>query len=128
MYRPKSAIVLVVEDNPVLLLNSVDLIADAGFEVLEASNADEAIEILQQRTDIAIVFTDIEMPGSMDGLKLAQAVRDGWPPVHLVIASGRHTPEPDEMPAGSRFFSKPFKGSELVATLREMAEAPRHTC
>ena len=125
MYRPKNAIVLVVEDNPVLLLNSVALIEDAGFEVLEACNADEAITILERRTDIAIVFTDIEMPGSMDGLRLAQAVRDRWPPVHLVIASGRHTPEPEEMPAGSRFFSKPFNGGELVATLREMAETPR---
>lgn len=125
MYKPKSAIVLVVEDNPVLLLNSVDLIVDAGFDVLEARNADEAIEILERHDDIAIVFTDIEMPGSMDGLRLAQAIRDRWPPVHLVIASGRHTPEPEEMPDGSRFFAKPFNGSELVATLRRMAEAPR---
>ena len=125
MYKPKNKIILVVEDDPTLRFHSVALIEDAGFEVIEARSADEAIAVLERRSDIAVVFTDIEMPGSMDGLRLANAVRERWPPVHLIIASGRHTPQPDEMPEGSRFFSKPFNGAELVAALQKMAEMPR---
>jgi CheY-like chemotaxis protein len=68
------AVVLVVEDELLLRLNAAQMMEDAGYEVIEASNADEAIQILESRTDIRIVFTDINMPGSMDGIKLANAV------------------------------------------------------
>ena len=125
MYKPESVVVLVVEDDPILLLSNVTLIEDAGFTVVEAANADEAIAILEQRNDIRIVFTDIEMPGSMDGLKLAQAIRNRWPPVQLIIASGRFAPAAQDMPEGSRFFAKPFRSDDLIAALRSMGEAPR---
>ena len=77
----QKAVVLVVEDEPLLRMAATCLVEDAGFEAIEASNADEAILILEARTDIHIVFTDIDMPGSMDGLKLAEAVRGRWPPI-----------------------------------------------
>jgi CheY-like chemotaxis protein len=84
-HRP---VVLAVEDEPLTLMLAVDMIRDAGFEPLWASNADEAIRILESRDDIRIVFTDINMPGSMDGLKLAQAVRGRWPLVKIIVTSG----------------------------------------
>lgn len=128
MYKPRSAVVLVVEDDPILLLSSVAMIEDAGFTVIEATNADEAVAILEKRSDISIVFTDIEMPGTMDGLKLAQAVRNRWPPVQLIIASGRFSPTAQEMPDGSLFFSKPFSSDKLVAAMHALAGAPRLSC
>jgi len=96
-------VVLIVEDEWLLRVDAVDMIAAAGFDVIEASNADEAIKILEQRRDIAVVFTDIQMPGSMDGLKLARAVRGRWPPIKIVATSGLvHVTETD-LPEGGRF-------------------------
>jgi CheY-like chemotaxis protein len=81
-------VVLVVEDDHLLRLDAADMIEAAGFEVVGAANADEAIAILESRNDIMVVFTDIQMPGSMDGLKLARAVRGRWPPIKIVTTSG----------------------------------------
>src|ERR1700736_985723 len=101
-------VVLIVEDEFLLRMDAIDMIAAAGFETVEASNADEAIEILEARTDITVVFTDIQMPGSMDGLKLARAVRGRWPPIKIVATSGHvHVSETD-LPAGGRFLPKPY--------------------
>lgn len=113
-------VVLVVEDEPLIRLNAVAMIEDAGFEVLEAANADEAILILENRSDIRIVFTDVHMPGSMDGLRLAHAVRDRWPPIKLIVTSGQMTVSEDELPLGGRFFSKPYQPSELSRVLNEL--------
>jgi CheY-like chemotaxis protein len=94
---------------------------EAGFEVLEAANADEAIEILESRNDIRVVFTDIHMPGSMDGLKLAHAVRHRWPPIKIIVTSGRQIPIERDIPEGGRFLPKPYNPSEIQAALREWA-------
>jgi CheY-like chemotaxis protein len=83
-------VVVVVEDEPLVRMHAAAMIESAGFDTVEAGNADEAIAILEARKDIRIVFTDVEMPGSMDGLRLARAIRDRWPPVELVLTSGRH--------------------------------------
>ena len=80
--------ILIVEDEFLLRMDSAEVIENAGFEVIQAGNADEAIAILEARPDIHIVFTDIQMPGSMDGLKLARFVRDRWPPIKIVATSG----------------------------------------
>ena len=85
-----------------------DMILAAGFDAVEAANADEAIEILENRTDITVVFTDIQMPGSMDGLKLAQAVRGRWPPINMVTTSGRVDVRETDLPDGGRFLPKPY--------------------
>src|SRR6202048_1619582 len=84
----KRPVVLIVEDEALLRMDAVDMIAAAGFEAVEAANADEAIEILEARRDITVGFTDIQMPGSMEGLKLARAVRGRWPPIKIVATSG----------------------------------------
>lgn len=103
-----SAKVLVVEDDPIIRFSATSLVEDEGFEVLEADSADEAIAILEAHPEIRIVFTDIHMAGSMDGLQLAAYARDRWPPLRFIIVSGEKRPEEAEMPAGSCFFSKPY--------------------
>lgn len=100
---------LVVEDEPFSRFHAVNLVEDAGFIAIEAANADEAIAILESRKDIRIVFTDIDMPGSMDGLKLARAVRERWPPIELILISGHFDIRQDEIPERGRFFSKPYR-------------------
>lgn len=118
---PKKNVVLVVEDEPLLLMAAVDLVEEADFEAVEARNADEAIEILNAREDIRIVFTDIDMPGSMDGMKLAAMVRDRWPPVEIIIVSGHRKVADDDLPARSVFFSKPYDVDRVTAQLHAMA-------
>jgi two-component system, response regulator PdtaR len=114
---------LIVEDEFLLQLDSPATIESAGFEVIQAANADDAIAILKGRPDIHVVFTDIQMPGAMDGLKLARFVRDRWPPIKIVATSGRVMVGDDDLPAGSVFLPKPYRGAQVVATLREMTRA-----
>jgi CheY-like chemotaxis protein len=101
-------IVLVVEDELFIRMNAVQMLEDAGYATLEASNADEAILLLESRADIRAVFTDINMSGSMDGLKLAHAIRGRWPPIHLIVTSGLQMPAEAELPSKSRFIGKPY--------------------
>ena len=115
-----SPVILIVEDELLLRMDSAEVIENAGFEVIQAANADEAIAILTARPDIHVVFTDIQMPGSMDGLKLARFVRDRWPPIKIVATSGLVSVEGDDLPAGSVFLPKPYRNSEIVAALREL--------
>lgn len=116
-------VVLVVEDEILIRLDIVEQIAAAGFEVLEANNADEAIAILERDSRIRVVFTDVDMPGSMDGIKLAHAVRGRWPPIKIVVASGHFKVRDDDMPDGGIFFDKPYNASDIVRTLRQLAES-----
>jgi CheY-like chemotaxis protein len=120
-HSAKKAIVLVVEDEPLLRLAAVDFIREAGFETIEATNADEAIAVLEARDDIRIVFTDIDMPGSMDGLKLATAVRGRWPPIEIIVTSGKYNVRADQLPARGEFIGKPYSERDVVAALRRMA-------
>lgn len=110
-----------VEDEPFLLMFAATIVEEAGFEPVEACNADEALEILENRTDIRLVFTDIEMPGSMDGLKLARAVRNRWPPIEFIITSGRRRLGDGDIPERGRFFVKPYKPAEIVEALQQLA-------
>ena len=112
--------VLVVEDEPLLLLMAGDMVEEAGLLPLFAGNADAAIRILESRDDIGVVFTDVRMPGTMDGLRLAAAVRDRWPPIRLMVVSGHLVQEP-ELPDDARFFRKPYPSAEIISTLRELA-------
>lgn len=113
--------VLVVEDEPFIRMDTVDIVERAGFDVLEAANADEAIRLLERNPAIAIVLTDVEMPGTMNGIRLAQVVRDRWPPIHLIVVSGRVLPHNDELPANTRFVGKPFRPLDIERVLREIA-------
>jgi two-component system, response regulator PdtaR len=103
-----------VEDEAVLRLGAVDMLQDEGFTVLEAGDADEAIAILEQRSDIRLVFTDVTMPGSMDGLKLAAAVRNRWPPVEIIVTSGRSLPDSELLPERSVFIAKPYQPEQVL--------------
>ncbi|MEJ6868329.1 response regulator [Bradyrhizobium japonicum] len=109
-----------VEDDYLLRMNAAEMISDAGFDVIDACNPDEAIAILETRPDIHVVFTDIQMPGSMDGLKLARFVRGRWPPIKIVATSGFVNVGKDDLPEGSRFLPKPYSPEQIVATLREL--------
>src|SRR4051812_4220162 len=112
--------VLVVEDEMVLRMRAADIVEDAGFTAIEAVNADEAMGILESRSDIAVLFTDIQMPGSMDGLKLAHAVHSRWPDIKIVLVSGQLKPSEAERPAESRFFGKPLGVEQMIAELQSM--------
>jgi CheY-like chemotaxis protein len=113
--------VLVVEDEFFSRMHAADLVDAAGYRAIEASNADEALAILDARRDIRIVFTDIDMPGSMDGLKLARAIRRRWPPIELILTSGHIAVPVSEMPERGLFFSKPYRDNEIVSALQKFA-------
>jgi CheY-like chemotaxis protein len=120
----KRPVVLIVEDDFLLRIGAVDMIVDAGFEAIEAGNADQAIEILEARPDITVVFTDIQMPGSMDGLRLAQAVRGRWPPIKIVATSGHVNVREADLPEGGRFLPKPYSPRQVTGVLRELTGGP----
>jgi two-component system, response regulator PdtaR len=113
-------VILIVEDELLIRMDSAEAIENAGFEVIQAGNADEAIVILTTRPDIHVVFTDIQMPGSMDGLKLARFVRGRWPPIKILATSGFVKVGPDDLPDGGEFLTKPYRGPEMVAKLRKL--------
>jgi CheY-like chemotaxis protein len=114
-------LVLVVEDEPVLRLMAVGVVEDAGFEAIEAANADEAIRILESRSGIRIVFTDIDIPGSIDGMELAACIRDRWPPVQIILTSGHFASTDITLPERGLFFPKPYDPREIGEALRRMA-------
>jgi two-component sensor histidine kinase/CheY-like chemotaxis protein len=115
--------VLIVEDEMMLRMRAVDIVEDAGFCPVEAVNADEALSILESRSDITLLFTDIQMPGSMDGLKLAHAVHDRWPSIKIILVSGQVSPSAAEKPADSRFFGKPLSVDKMISELQAMVGA-----
>ena|SRR5579863_6109108 len=113
-------VILVVEDEAIIRMAAVDMLEQAGFAVVEAPDADSAICILELRNDVRAVFTDINMPGSLDGLRLAHAIRGRWPPIHLILTSGRLAANDEDLPSDGRFVRKPYRAEDLVATIREV--------
>jgi CheY-like chemotaxis protein len=120
LVESRRPVILVVEDEFLLRMDAAVMIAAAGFAVVEAANADEAIDILETRSDIAVVFTDIQMPGAMDGLRLARAVRGRWPPIKIVATSGHLAVTDTDLPEGGRFLPKPYSAIEVTCVLREV--------
>lgn len=115
--------ILVVEDETFVRFDAGDMLRAAGFDVLEAANADEAILLLERHSDIRVVFTDIDMPGSMNGLKLAAAVRDRWPPVKIIATSGHFKVQDGDLPADAHFIPKPYRPAQIVQSIREILDA-----
>jgi two-component sensor histidine kinase/DNA-binding NarL/FixJ family response regulator len=115
--------VLVVEDEMILRMRAVDIVEDAGFCPVEAVNADEALSILESRSDISLLLTDIQMPGSIDGLKLAHAVHERWPSIKIILVSGQVKPSDAERPENSRFFGKPLGVEQMITELQAMVGA-----
>src|SRR3979411_2789952 len=122
---PSRQVVLIVEDEALVRMTAVDMVEEAGFEVLEATNADEAILLLEARRDITVVFTDIEMPGSMDGLRLARAVRGRWPPIKRIATSGRHLGGGGDLPSGGLSLRKPYSPAQISSALRDLTARPQ---
>jgi CheY-like chemotaxis protein len=110
-------VVLVVEDDELMLMDAVEVVSQAGFEAVAATNADDAIMILERRNDIGVIFTDINMPGSMDGLKLARAVRNRWPPIDIIVTSGGNLASERLLPDRGVFIPKPYTPSQISSAL-----------
>lgn len=112
--------VLVVEDEALVRMDIVDRLELEGFTVSEAGNADDAISQLERYPEIEILFTDIDMPGTMDGLKLSAFVRGRWPPVRIVVTSGHMMVDVADLPDGGMFFSKPYEASKIISSFRQL--------
>jgi CheY-like chemotaxis protein len=117
----RPSVVLIVEDEPLLRMLAVEVAEEAGFVALEAGDADEAVALLESRPDISLLFTDINMPGSMDGLKLAHVVRDRWPPVKILVVSGQVRSRQADLPANCCFLGKPYRAAAMVEELHSLA-------
>ena len=120
--RP-SAAVLIVEDEPLIGMGAVYLVEGAGFKVYEAGSAGAAVALLELHKEICLIFTDVDMPGSMDGLKLAHYVRRRWPPVKIIVTSGHVKVAEESLPAGALFLHKPYDPAEIIHKVREMIAA-----
>lgn len=112
--------VLVVEDETLTRMSTIAMVEEAGFEAVGASNADEALSVLETRDDIRAVFTDVQMPGSMDGLGLIRLVRHRWPAVAGIVSSGKSSITEMDLPRGVRFFAKPYQPFQIEAALRQL--------
>lgn len=115
--------VLVVEDDNLLRMDIVDMFADAGFEVIEAWSGSMAVRLLEQQPAIALVFSDVQMPGPIDGIALARVLAQRWPATVIMLCSGMVTPRVDDLPSGVRFFSKPFSGRAISAAAHALIPA-----
>jgi CheY-like chemotaxis protein len=113
-------VVLVVEDHPLVRQLILEVLIEAGFDAVEASDAGEAVRMLEARSDIRLVFTDAEMPGTMNGIGLAHYVRKRWPPIKLIVVSGKREIALSELPAGVRFFHKPYRETSIIEAMTGM--------
>ena len=116
----RRAVVLIVEDEPLVRMMVIELFEDEGFEVLEAANADQALNIFGERDDVALLFTDVEMPGSIDGYALARWVHSNRPAVKTMIVSGRALPRAGDVPEGAAFVGKPYDHDDVMRRVQTM--------
>jgi CheY-like chemotaxis protein len=123
MTSERIPVILVVEDEALIRLSAVGMLEDAGFRMIEAVNSDQALELLSADSDVQLLFTDVNMPGAIDGLALARQVRDRWPHIGIMVASAIQMPQPEELPAGSRFEQKPYNPDTVVRHARELTSA-----
>jgi CheY-like chemotaxis protein len=112
--------ILVVEDEPLLRMYAADLLEENGFGVVEAANADAALKLLETRDDVRLLFTDVRMPGSCNGMDLARQVHARWPHILLVITSGHLRPAEEEIPDHGHFIAKPYRATELLGEVNDM--------
>jgi two-component system, response regulator PdtaR len=116
-------VILIVEDEALVRLSAVGMLEDAGFRTIEAANGDEALELLAADSDVQLLFTDVNMPGIIDGLVLARQVHDRWPQIGIMVASAKKEPQLGELPVGSRFERKPYNVDMVVRHARELTSA-----
>jgi CheY-like chemotaxis protein len=116
-------VILVVEDEALVRFAAVGMLEDAGFRMIEAVNGDQALELLAADSDVQLLFTDVTMPGAIDGLALARQVRDRWPHIAIMLVSAKRLPHAEELPTGSRFEQKPYSPDTVVRHARELTSA-----
>ena len=116
-------VILTVEDEVLLSEYLGEVLEQAGYTVIATANADQAIEVLEARDDIGVVITDVNMPGSMDGLRLAAAVKDRWPPIKIIVATGKGAPRTEEMPPGSQFYAETISPQQNTCRVRHVANS-----
>lgn len=121
-------VILVVEDQTLIRMGAIDLVVFLGYEALAAKDADEAVRLLESRADVDLVFTDVEMPGTMDGIVLSHHIRARWPRIGLIVVSGRTVVDVDSLPRGSRFFAKPYSVDEIAAAFALMLAGSGPAC
>lgn len=130
MDRPRTddieqPIALVVDDEPLIRMDTGDILCDAGFHVVEARTADEAFAFLERHPSLRLVFTDVQMPGDLDGFQLARLVAERWPHVSVIVASGAVRPGPGDLPDQAEFINKPFTPQLVLETVqRTMGALP----
>jgi CheY-like chemotaxis protein len=115
--------ILIVEDEVLVRVLAARMFGDAGFRVLEAANSDEALEFLDADSDVQLLFTDVNLPGAIDGLALAQQVHGRWPHIGIIVVSGQSMPQSHELPTGCRFYRKPYDVNTVVRHARELTVA-----
>ena len=111
---------LVVDDEELLRLYAAGVLEDHGFRVVEAENAAVALKVLESRHNVRLLFTDIQMPGKLNGMDLAQEVHARWPDVLLVITSGQMRPSPADIPDDGRFIGKPYCATDLLSEVDDL--------
>jgi CheY-like chemotaxis protein len=116
-----NTIVLIVEDEPLIRMDVADYVSDTGFATLEAESGDEALAILSERNDIDVVFTDVNMPGKVDGMALSRLISERWPRIGVIITSGMVRPRSIDLSPGAVFFTKPYDFKNLVDSIRSFA-------
>lgn len=114
--------VLIIEDEPVLRIEAIDMVEGAGFEAVEAMSVDDAIHILETRADIRIVYMDLDMPKGVKGIEIAAAIRDRWPPIEIILTAASFKRADLTLPVRSEFYPKPVLRAELVSAMRRMAQ------
>jgi len=117
-------VVLVVDDQELLRLNAAGILEDNGFSVVEAVNSTEALKVMESRPDVRLLFTDIQMPGGVNGLELARLVHERWPHVLLIVTSGGYRPDPPEIADHGSFVAKPYCDRELMTEVEEQMSRP----
>jgi CheY-like chemotaxis protein len=115
-------VILVVEDDALIRMNAIDILEEDGFSIQEASCAETAMQILEDNSDIQLIFTDIQMPGRYDGLDLARLVHARWPEIGLVVTSGRILPNRSDIPGNGRFIPKPYAPSQLINQVKDLLQ------
>jgi CheY-like chemotaxis protein len=113
-------LVLIVEDEALVRIVAASMLQDAGFDTLEADSADHALLVLERRPDVRVLFSDVQLPGSMDGLHLAVAVHDRWPSIKLLLTSGGVSVSNDKIPDDGQFLPKPYDAGQVVGAVRAM--------
>lgn len=115
--------VLVVEDEPILRLDAISMVEKAGFEAVEALSSADAIQLLEERLDIRLVYMDLDMPRSRKGIEIAVAIRKRWPPIEIILTAAYFTRESVELPERAEFYSKPIDHDEVIAAMQRLIEA-----